>query len=85
MIKIRIPFKTFAEINGTNKCIGQTIVSEESYSEGKLAYIDELGLCRTKSGKVITTTNQANIIIKLKDENELISAIKKYKPTDLWF
>ncbi len=85
MIKLKIPLKTFAKINGNEKCKGQTIVCDTTYSEGVLDYIDIIGLCRRKDKTDITTIDQANVVIKLNNTEELIDAFKLYNPTDVWF
>ena len=85
MIEIKIPFQNFAKINGIEKCKGQKIISDTSSNIGVFDYIDVLGICRTKRGRDITTVHQANVILQLNNEDELIDAIKKYKPSDLWF
>jgi|694.fasta_scaffold146988_8 hypothetical protein len=85
MITLQIPLKTFAKINGNEKCKGQTIICDTTYSVGELDYVDIIGLCRRKDESEITTVDQANVIIKLNNIEELIDAIKLYNPTDVWF
>jgi hypothetical protein len=85
MIKIKIPLKKFAEINGKDSSKGHIIICESTNKTGKLEYFDVLGICRTKNGDAITTAHQAYVILNVNNENELIEVIKKYEPTDLWF
>lgn len=85
MIEIKVPLKKFIEISGYENSIDQYIICDTSYASGIFEYCDILGLCRTKEHEVITSFEQANIILKLNNEIELIEAIKKYKPIDLWF
>ena len=85
MITLQIPLKTFAKINGNDKCIGQTIICDTTYSSGILNSIDCLGICRRIDESDITTIHQAYVVLELNSNEELIEAIKLYKPTDVWF
>jgi hypothetical protein len=85
MITLQISLTTFTKINGSNQCKGQTIVCDTTYNTGILDYIDVLGICRRTDESDITTVHQANVVIKLNTIDELIEAIKIYKPTDVWF
>jgi hypothetical protein len=78
MLKVNIPFKTFAKINTLENCKGKHIKCSTTGKEGIFDYIDILGICRTKQGIDITTVKQANIIINVKNEEELISVVQKY-------
>lgn len=85
MITLQISLTTFAKINGIDKCKGQTIICDTTCSSGVLDYIDILGICRRKDQTEITTASQANVVLKLNSTEDLIEAIKVYKPTDVWF
>lgn len=82
MTKIKVPLIKYMKINNT-ECVKNTyIVCDTTCSSGIVDYIDIIGLCRTKSGKAITTLRQACVVLDVND-NELIDIIKKYKPSEL--
>lgn len=83
MITLQIPLKIFTKINKSYK--GQTIVCNTTSNQGVVDYICVLGLCREKNGRNITTVKQANVVLKLKTEEELIDAIRLYKPNNVCF
>lgn len=85
MIKLKIPLRTFAKINGSDKCKGQTIICDTTHGEGVLDYIDVLGICRREDNRDITSVGQANVIVKLETIDDLIEMIKIYEPNDVWF
>ncbi len=85
MIIIKIPLKKYIDVNGMDKTIGQTIVNDTTYQEDVFDHIDVLSFCRTKNDKIISTVHQAYVIVKVFNEKDLITLIKRYQPNNIWF
>lgn len=85
MMTLKIPLTKFSKINGMGKLKWQTIECDTTYSSGVLDYIDFLGICRRNDDSEITTAHQANVVLKLNSNEELIEALKIYEPTTVSF